>query len=112
MSTAAVSVISSPLRKCRQHVESYRMPCRWLQKRMRRYSHIICDFCDATMLERSEDAGEGSASCAVPPLLPSLLAACAPSAELKLYVAPGQGKPTNDDHIAAQDILLPKDRAT
>ncbi|CAL5226937.1 g9818 [Coccomyxa viridis] len=44
------------------------------------------------MLERSEDAGEGSASCAVPPLLPSLLAACAPSAELKLYVAPGQGE--------------------
>ena len=88
------------------------MPCRWLQKKIKRYIQITSDFCDATMLERTEDIGKGTASCITAPLLPSLLAACAPSAELKLYVAPGQGKPTNDDHIAAQDILLPKDRAT
>ncbi len=67
------------------------MPCRWLQKRARRYRHITSDFCDANMLE-TEDIGEGIASCVVPPLLPSLLAACAASTELKLHVAPDQGK--------------------
>ena len=80
----------SPLRKRRQHVDPYQLPCRWLQKRMTRYSHINCDFCDATMLE---DVGNGSAGCVVPPLLPFLLAACAPSAKLKLFVAPDQGWP-------------------
>ena len=56
-----------------------------------RYHHITSDFCDANMLE-TEDVCEGSAGRIVPPLLPSLLAACAPSAELKLHIASDQGE--------------------
>ncbi len=67
------------------------MLCRWLQKRAMRYCHIVSDFCDANMLE-TEDVGEGTPGRVVPPLLPSLLAACAPSTEFKLHVAPDQGK--------------------
>ena len=76
---------------CRQHIDRYRMLRRWLQKRAMRYCHITSDFSDANMLE-TEDGGEGSASRVVPPLLPSLLAACAPSTEFKLHVAAEQGK--------------------
>ena len=68
------------------------MPCRWLQQKIKRYCHITCDFRDVTMLERTGDDGKGTDSCIMPPLLPSLLSACAPSAELKLSVASDQGK--------------------
>ena len=53
-----------------------------------RYSHIACDFCDAYMLEWMDDPDKGTAR--FPPLLPSLLAACAPSTELSLSVYSNQ----------------------
>ena len=80
-----------PLAMCRSQVDQHRMPCRWLQKRAMRYHHITSDFSDANMLE-TVDVGEGIAGRVVPPLLPSLLGACAPTAELKLHIAPHQGK--------------------
>ncbi len=75
------------------------MPCRWLGKRIMRYSHIICKLDQ----EKERDGkGEGSLmgilKCGVPPLLPSILAACAPSAELSLDVQSSQGKPPAATH--------------
>ena len=82
---------SSSLRYWKLRADLHQIPRRWLQKRVMRYSHISCEFCDATMLERSEAVGNGNVIRIVPPLLPSLLSACAPSAELQLLVNPGQG---------------------
>ncbi|CAL5227187.1 g10102 [Coccomyxa viridis] len=59
-------------------------PPRWLLKRILRYGRIVCDFSDASMLVRREPVGEGTADCYVPALLPSLLATCSLSAELRL----------------------------
>ena len=72
------------------------MPCRWFQKRIKRYRHIFCRFCDAKF-EGSNDLGEGDAACVVPPRLASLLAACAPSAELSLFVHGTHGEPARLD---------------
>ncbi len=67
------------------------MSCRWFKKRVKRYSHISC--------EDYYEIGE----CIAWPLLPFLLAACAPSAEFKLSLAPGEGMPANDfGHGTAQ----------
>ena len=69
------------------------MVCRWLFKRAKRYNHLLCDFCDATMLEDKDHVESGTADVTVPPLLPSLLAACALSSVLSLDVEHDQGKP-------------------
>ncbi len=69
------------------------MLCRWVLKRIRRYRYITWHFCDAR-LEGRNDLGKGDASRIVPPRLATLLAACAASAELSLYVDPNHGKPT------------------
>ncbi len=69
--------------------------CRGLQKRMFRYCGILCDFSDASMREQrvKQSYRRRTVGGVVQPLLPSLLAACAPQAELILYVEPTQGKP-------------------
>lgn len=69
------------------------MACRWLEKRVRRYSHIECDFNDKSMVGLSGTSDSAPANGVVPPLLPSLLAACAPSTELSLSVMSSEGKP-------------------
>ena len=63
---------------------AWMMSCRWTKKRMRRYSHIDSEFCSSTMYERR--GTKENASWTVPPLLPSLLMACGPSAQLSLSV--------------------------
>lgn len=68
--------------------------CRGLQKRMFRYSRVLCDFGDDSMRKRKvkESCRKRTAGGVMQPLLPYLLAACAPSAELVLDVQPTQGK--------------------
>ena len=58
------------------------MPCRWLLKRVKRYSHIACVFRDLN--SGIEELDEGISTCSIPPLLPSLVADCAPTARLSL----------------------------
>ena len=58
---------------------------------MKRYSRICSDTLDPTMLEGSYN--EEATDASVPPVLPSLLEACAPSAALSLTVYPEQGEP-------------------
>ena len=65
--------------------------CRWLQKRAEWYGNITSDLSAAVMLEIA-DPNQEHADRTVPPLLPSLLAACAPSAGLTLAVEPGEGE--------------------
>ena len=60
--------------------------------RLKVYSQIISNTHDVNMEEAKEDVGTGTLSRVVPPLLPSQLAVCAPLPELKLFVAPDQGK--------------------
>ena len=62
---------------------------------MFRYSNILSDFSDASMLEREVrlSSSRKTAGGVVQPLLPSMLAACAPAAELTLIVQATQGKP-------------------
>ena len=59
---------------------------RWCQKRIRRHSHVLCIIYDEKMLDGSNSLNKGTPSCAIPPVLPPLLAACAPSAEFLLTV--------------------------
>ena len=66
---------------------SLRMPNRCLQKRIRRYSHIICRISGATILEGSKSLNKIIIE---PPLLPTLLAACAPTAQLTLHLDCGE----------------------
>ena len=73
------------------------MPHRWFQKRVQRYSYIICDTHEAAMLSpQTHRARRGFdkwlQSCTMPPLLPSLLAGCTPLAKLSLHVQRSQGK--------------------
>ena len=82
---------SSPCHDLSAHSDATGMPCRWIQKRVKRYSHINCDFDDATMREQAICIGMWTAI--KPPLLPSLLAACAPSAELSLHAGSLEGRP-------------------
>ncbi len=58
---------------------------------MFRHSNIVCDFCNA-LLDETLDPNARAATYAVPPLPPSLLEACAPSAELSLTVRPYEGE--------------------
>ena len=67
----------------------WRVFCRWLQKRARRYTSILCNY----TLERSYKYDFKSGLFVVPPLLASVLAFCAPSAELILHVPSLEGKP-------------------
>ena len=67
--------------------------CRRLQKRMYRYSRVLCDFSDESMRERRVKKSQRTAGGVVQPLLPSLLACCVPSAELTLIAKGTQGKP-------------------
>ena len=60
--------------------------------RVKVYSQIINSTRAVNMVEGKEDVGTGTSSRVVPPLLPSQLAVCAPSPEVKLFVAPDQGK--------------------
>ena len=76
----------SPMASCHRVT-----PCRWLQKRVRRYSHIVCAF--RTLDSILEEINEGIATCIVPPLLPSLLAGCAPTAGLSLSLGLADGEP-------------------
>ncbi len=66
---------------------SSHVPCRWLQKRILRYKHIKSHFSDEVL-----KCIEGPDGRTAPPLLPSLLATCAPAAELFLNVGPDEGK--------------------
>ena len=72
---------------------------------MFRYSSILSDFSEVTMLERevkpSSSRRASTAGGVVLPLLPSLLAACAPAAELTLNVQATQGKPGAPTAFAA-----------
>ena len=68
---------------------------------MKRYSQIVSDTTDPTMLEGAYNL-EGATDASAPPVLPSLLDACAPSAALTLSVYPEQGKPP----AALSKILL------
>lgn len=65
--------------------------CRWLQKRAKWYGKIVSDFSAAVVLENA-GINEEPANGPVPPLLPSLLAACAPPTGLTLAVEPDQGE--------------------
>ena len=67
------------------------MSCRWLLKRIMRYNFIECAFYGA-VTEWSDRISKGTATNALPPLLPSLLAACAPSTKLSLTVRYHEGK--------------------
>ncbi|CAL5219110.1 g884 [Coccomyxa viridis] len=60
---------------------------RWLQKRILRYKHIKSHFSDEVL-----KCIEGPDGRTAPPLLPSLLATCAPAAELFLNVGPDEGE--------------------
>ncbi|CAL5225800.1 g8576 [Coccomyxa viridis] len=55
---------------------------RWLLKRVKRYSHIACVFRDLN--SSIKDLNEGISTCSIPPLLPSSVADCAPTARLSL----------------------------
>ena len=73
------------------------MPCRWFQKRLKRYTHILCDTYEAAMLSpQTYRARRGFdkwiPSCTMPPLLSKLLAGCAPATQLSLHVQRNQGK--------------------
>ena len=59
---------------------------RWCQLRIRRYSQVFCTIYDKKMLEGSDSLNKGTPNGAIPPVLPPLLAACAPSAEFLLTV--------------------------
>ena len=72
-------------------VESSEISCRWFLKRTMRYSHVTCSIC--VPFEWPDEFPYQTVSCEVSPLLPSLLAALAPSAQLSLSVPPEQGKP-------------------
>ena len=68
-------------------VKIINMPCRWFKRRIRRYQHIQGRFSDDLLMWTYDiDVGH------VPPLLPSLLVTCAPSAELSLTVHACEGK--------------------
>ena len=67
------------------------MPCRWLLKRIRRYSFIQWEHYK-TVTEGEDELSPRHATYALPPLLPSLLAACAPSTKLSLTVDDEEGK--------------------
>ncbi len=65
---------------------------------MRRYTHIVCDTHEVAVLAaKTYPARRGYdkwiPSCTMLPLLPSLLAGCALTAQLFLHVQCGQGKP-------------------
>ena len=77
------------------------MPCRWLKKRIMRYGYISCKLGKGKKRDRKgEGSLAGTLSCGVPPLLPSILAACAPSTRLSLDVQSSQGKPLSaTNHI-------------
>ena len=68
------------------------LPCRWLHQRIRRYSHITCNLFLARMLTLKDEPEKYTSDCVVPPVLPYLLAACAPSTELSLEVPFTLGK--------------------
>lgn len=68
------------------------MPCRWLLKRAKRYHHILCNFSDATMIGEAVNRIKFIGDATAPPLLPHLLATCAPAAMLALTVDHDQGK--------------------
>ena len=61
-----------------------------------RYTNIVCDTYEEAMLSAQTYPGRRGfdkwiPSCTMPPLLPSLLAGCAPAAQLSLHVQ-RQGK--------------------
>ncbi|CAL5225802.1 g8578 [Coccomyxa viridis] len=60
---------------------------RWLEKRVRRYSHIVCVFRNPDDCSFPEETVWGIPTCSIPPLLPFLLAGCASSTLLSLTVA-------------------------
>ena len=68
------------------------VPCMWLLKRVRRYSHIVCDICDGTVVRAGDKLDTGVVTGIVPPLLPLLLEACGPTTELTVSIQPAQGK--------------------
>ena len=61
--------------------------CRWRLKRIWRYSQVV----NKNMLAGSGPLDKGTPPCTIPPMLPDLLAACAPSAEFSLHVEPNVG---------------------
>ena len=83
------------------------MPCRWYEKRIKGYIRIFCNFDDATMLQRTSCINKRTSHDVLPPLLPSLLATCASSAEMALNVMMGQGKPavTTSLHAVHKIVL-------
>ena len=87
--TSAGHTLPTASQRMHMPLKSYLMPRRWLRERIMRYNHISCPFCD-TMLPADGALDEGDA---LPPMLPSLLEACGPSAGLSLSVPPQMGKP-------------------
>ncbi len=67
------------------------MSCRWLQKRIMRYTLIICEVRSKSSLEGRADEGIYDM---LPPAFPAMLAACASSTEVSLtaYSGCGDGK--------------------
>ena len=73
---------------------------------MARYCHIRSTFSDTTLSGRTFINRKGGVSPVVFPLLPNLLAACAPSTELSLIVEADQGKLTAGNYLLASITLI------
>ena len=68
------------------------MPCRWLQKRGRRYSHIVCVLCSPDSFLLPEEFYWGGPISSIPPLLHFLLADRGPTAQFSLIVEGRDGE--------------------
>ncbi len=95
---------------------SEQVPCRWILKRIKRYSHISCEFSDA-VLERRDNPDEKSPDSVAPALLPAVLSTCKSSAVLSFSVKAHQGRASllpaisivRDKYITQCRMTLPSD---